>query len=879
MKRFLSVLLSVCLLSGGMASVVTAAVPGRFSDITDPETQRAAELLNNLGIIEGDGANKYNPNGTFTRAMLAVLAVKLSGIDDVSSYAGTVRFPDVRAGYWAHPWIMAAVQLGIVTGGSSGNYEPAAPMRYSYLTTVLMRLLGYKDEDVGLNWPQSYISKAEALGLSKGMKFSQNDVLTRGQVARLVYNFLYMSSKEGKVYIEEHFQTSSVTDIILSFEIINGESVITHEQKSYTYRGALDASLKGRLASLLVDGEGNVLTIAPDETATYKTVGIREKRVNGLTLTDGSSLPIPTLGVCEWDGVLTTYDKATFWENEPVTLVYRDGILLYILRDSRENQIGAQFIKTLLRIATTANGQTFVLAEDGAEYPVSGTIDPALSGRTGNLMIDREGYAISFTVSEDYTYQPITVSSVQNNGFSGAEGNFISVSEAMTVWSDVKNTYDNVWETINPGDVLLVAYDAYGRIAYIYRSLTRGSGAYALAILSSQPRNGVRALTELFGPAAENAVLYKNGYRADPDMLDKWDVLQYYESAGIIEASSVRLAGQYTDPTPNPTTPTKIKLMGKDFDLLPEATQKMAANPAGQRCAFLLTANGLIADVRPLADVPDITLGLADGNTVTVNETMRFTGDLIGFESLYQGKLCSFSGSIDGISVTPINIGSTVLGRLDLTAMKLGNAPIAPWCAFFDQVGLDGQGAFITVDDITATLVNSENILYARYSPSGYVTTIILNNMTGDAYKYGYAKIGSVTESVGEGGEIVHTTVTVDNGLSAITPTLYADDNKVERIGTRTIVGVAQGFLANGTPKLLDMMICTQYKNITRFDFDGDRFVTLNGTKVRIADELQVFIPSAGEYMTLTAARAYCKSFEVFTDPWGYKVRFITGQV
>ncbi len=877
MKRFLSLLLSVCLLTAGALPAAIAA--GRFTDITDPETQRAAELLNNLGIITGSGEDKYNPDGTFTRAMLAVLAVKLSGINDVSSYAGTVRFPDVRAGYWAHPWIMAAVQLGIITGGSSGNYEPAAPMRYSYLTTVLMRLLGYTDEDVGLNWPQSYITKAEALGLSKGMKFSQNDVLTRGQVARLIYNFLYMESKEGMVYIEESFKTELIPDVLLSFEVSTGNTVITVGQKSYTYRGALDASLRGKLASLLVDGDGNVLTITPDETASYKTVTVSEKRTSGLTLSDGSNVPIPSLGVWEWDGDLVSFGDAEFWENEPVTLVYRGSVLVCILRDSYENQIGAQFVKTILRLSTAANGQTYALAEDGAQYPVKGTIDPALSGRTGNLMIDREGYAVSFTASGSYTYQSITVGTAQNNGFtaSGETGKFVPVSQTLTVWGETKETYDDIWESLHSGDVLLVAYDDYGRIAYIYRSLTRGSGAYALAILEEQPQNGSKTITDLFGEAADGAVLYKNGVRAEPDMLDKWDVLQYYETAGIIEASSIRLTGQYSNPEPNPTTPTKITLLNQAFDLLPEATQNMAAFRAGQRLAYLLTADGKIADVRDSSEVSDTTLGLADTDTVTINGSIRFTGTLVGFETMYQGKLCIFSGTTAGISVTPINLSGDVTGTLDLTAMTLGSAPIAPWCVFFDQVGSEGQGVFVTLDDITATRINPANILYARVSPSGYVTTVILNNMTGDAYKYGYLTSKTVSDTTSDGGSLPYMTVTVDNGITPITDTLFAGD--MEYVGSRPLVGVAQGFALNGEPSLLDLVTCKQYRNITRFDFDGDRFVTLNGTQVPIADGLQVFIPATKEYMTLASARAYCKSFEVYTDPWGYKARFITGIV
>ncbi|MDR1692525.1 MAG: S-layer homology domain-containing protein [Oscillospiraceae bacterium] len=867
MKRFLVLILALSFLAPFAAPRAAA-----FGDIPDAETRQAAELLNNLGIIGGTGGDSYTPNGTFTRAMLAVLAVRLSGITDVSAYGGTVRFPDVRAGHWAHHWIMAAVDLKIITGSSSGSFEPGAPMRYSYLTTVLMRLLGYTDEDVGLNWPQSYIGKAEALGLSKGMRFSQNDVLTRGQVARLIYNFLYLKDKEGAIYIDKHFQTKQINDVILSFETVNGVSVITSGANSYTCGSVLDDGLNGKLASLLVDGQGKVLTVTPDPDASYRTVTVREKRANGLTLADGTNLPVPSLGVWELGGVMETFAESSFWENEPVTVITRDGTVLCVLRDSYENRIGAQFVKTILRLRTGTDGRTFVIAEDNAQYPVEGTIDPALTGRTGNLMINRDGYAVSFAVTTDHTYKSVTVDSVQNNGVTDTDGSFTAISAAMPVWSDAKDTFTLVWESIRPGDVLLFASDSFGRLAYIYRSLTRGAGAYSLAILTTQPTAGT--LAGLVGENVADAVLYKNGVRAEPEMLDSFDVLMYYESAGILEASSIRVSGSYSSPSPNPQTPTSIKLLGQTFELLPEVTRKMASYPAGQRYGYLIAPDGRIADIRPVTDLPDTSLGLARKGTVTVGKDLLFTGTLVGFETLYEGKLCTFNGNTNGISVTPVIPNSG--GALDLTAMTLGGAPIAPWCAFYDQVGAEGQGVPVSAEDIPATRVSAGNILYSKVSPSGYVTVIVMNNITGDAYKYGYLTIGSETAS-GEGGSTTYATVTLDDGLKAITDTLYA--GSLERTGSRTIAGAASGYALNGDPSLLDLVTCNRYANITRFDFDGDRFVTLNGTRTAIADGIQVYIPATKEHMALGSARAYCKSFEVYTDPWGYKVRFIIGNL
>ena len=62
-------------------------------------------------------------------------------------------------------------------------------MTLAQAVTVLLRVLGYKDEAMGAVWPNGYLAVASRIGLLDGMdKRNGNASLTRGQAAQLFTN-------------------------------------------------------------------------------------------------------------------------------------------------------------------------------------------------------------------------------------------------------------------------------------------------------------------------------------------------------------------------------------------------------------------------------------------------------------------------------------------------------------------------------------------------------------------------------------------------------------------------------------------------------------------------------------------------------------------
>ena len=216
-KRFISLCLTLAL---------TAAPAGAaFSDISSGSLQQTASILGSLGIMQGTGNNRFEPNRPLTRAEFCKLAVTAMGIDDASPYASYTIFPDVHASHWAARYVNAALRHPdfkdnyIIRGYADGTFGPDRQLTYGEVCTMLLRMLGYKESDIGPFWPADYIAQANALGLTQGVSIKDAKTpVTRADAATMLLNTLGTSTRsdgqEGSPLISR-VSSSTVENCIL----------------------------------------------------------------------------------------------------------------------------------------------------------------------------------------------------------------------------------------------------------------------------------------------------------------------------------------------------------------------------------------------------------------------------------------------------------------------------------------------------------------------------------------------------------------------------------------------------------------------------------------------------------------------------------------
>ena len=148
-KRFISLCLTLAL---------TAAPAGAaFSDISSGSLQQTASILGSLGIMQGTGNNRFEPNRPLTRAEFCKLAVTAMGIDDASPYASYTIFPDVHASHWAARYVNAALRHPdfkdnyIIRGYADGTFRPDEYITRADVIKIMNNMLNRHVDANGLN--------------------------------------------------------------------------------------------------------------------------------------------------------------------------------------------------------------------------------------------------------------------------------------------------------------------------------------------------------------------------------------------------------------------------------------------------------------------------------------------------------------------------------------------------------------------------------------------------------------------------------------------------------------------------------------------------------------------------------------------------------
>lgn len=101
----------------------------------------AVKWVNALGWMSGTGDNKFSPNATVTRGMIAQI---LYARDRKPPVSGTSKFTDVKAGKWYANAVNWAAENGLVSGYGDGLFKPEAPITREQLIAILYK---YAEKD------------------------------------------------------------------------------------------------------------------------------------------------------------------------------------------------------------------------------------------------------------------------------------------------------------------------------------------------------------------------------------------------------------------------------------------------------------------------------------------------------------------------------------------------------------------------------------------------------------------------------------------------------------------------------------------------------------------------------------------------------------
>lgn len=160
-----------------------------FDDVSHGlDYSNAIYYLARNGVLSGYGDGLFRPNNFVSRAELTKILLLGSGEEEVS---GANCFPDLEKGAWYHPYVCTAkAGANFVQGYPDGLFRPNDFVNRVEALKMLLLSHGIEvSSAASLNWYDSYVERAEELGLlfSPAASDDLDEPVTRAEIAQMVY--------------------------------------------------------------------------------------------------------------------------------------------------------------------------------------------------------------------------------------------------------------------------------------------------------------------------------------------------------------------------------------------------------------------------------------------------------------------------------------------------------------------------------------------------------------------------------------------------------------------------------------------------------------------------------------------------------------------
>ena len=406
-KRILTWLLAVGMLASLLTVPAGAANATRFSDVADNYTATAIETLRLMGVLDGYSDGTFRPNAALTRAQFCKMAVyAMDGGSELGRYSTVTIFPDVKPSFWASSYINMAAKKSIIAGFADGKFKPNQTVTAGQAVTILMRGLGYKDENMGGVWPQGYMAEAKTCGLLKSTGItSAYSALTRGQAAKLFLNLFEAKRGTGEGAVVLFNYSVGDKEVYLT-NLDAGKGTMTAGGQVYDMAHPVTStSLIGSKGKAVLNGAGEILTFLPVTGGSGISnaaviIGANGSALGLDSLTGGSGYTIYKNGSPASAADLKKYDVATYSAATNSVVVCDTKVSVYYedCTPSPSNPTTITVLGTELNVLPTAveslsqfkPGQQMILLLT-ADGQVAGAVAPNTSGTRSNALAVVDG--------------------------------------------------------------------------------------------------------------------------------------------------------------------------------------------------------------------------------------------------------------------------------------------------------------------------------------------------------------------------------------------------------------------------------------------------------------------------------------------------------
>ena len=249
--------------------------------------------------------------------------------------------------------------------------------------------------------------------------------------------------------------------------------------------------------------------------------------------------------------------------------------------------------------------------------------------------------------------------------------------------------------------------------------------------------------------------VYRNDKTSASAELNKYDVYYYSESLQTVWIYTRRAAGRITAVSPSASAPTALTVAGSTYSLGSSAVASkistLNGGGVGEVVTLLLGMDNEVADVITGEEADSVFYGVVQTATRSLVEdngadvlqkiSVMCTDGIIRTVNIDKslnyptGWLVEISVTPEGEQVTAIE-SKSVSGTINNTATALGDYALADDVQILDTTS-EGLAGTVRPSRIAGTKLNALTVRYYTLNEQGQIDRLILNDVTGDLWKYG----------------------------------------------------------------------------------------------------------------------------------------------
>ena len=249
--------------------------------------------------------------------------------------------------------------------------------------------------------------------------------------------------------------------------------------------------------------------------------------------------------------------------------------------------------------------------------------------------------------------------------------------------------------------------------------------------------------------------VYRNDKASASAELNRYDVYYYSESLQTVWIYTRRAAGRITAVSPSASAPTALTVAGSNYTLGSSAVaskiSSLNGGGVGEVVTLLLGMDNEVADVITGEEADSVFYGVVQTATRSLVEdngadvlqkiSVMCTDGIIRTVNIDKslnyptGWLVEISVTPEGEQVTAIE-SKSVSGTINDTATALGDYALADDVQILETTS-EGLAGTVRPSRIAGTKLNALAVRYYTLNEQGQIDRLILNDVTGDLWKYG----------------------------------------------------------------------------------------------------------------------------------------------